>query len=109
MLKGVQHNWFSRTSVNKLLNKIDCSSVSTERKIEAVHDLLEQQHPLYLLAVCSADCTKAWQKVSQSGLELPLGISQALVTVVLGTAVAKDIPTGDTIYLRLCETVGWQQ
>jgi len=30
-------------------------------------------------------------------LELPPGISPALVTLVPGTAVAKDIPAGDTI------------
>ena len=35
------------------------------------------------------------------GLELPPGISPALVTVVPGTAVAKDIPSGDTFYARL--------
>jgi len=36
----------------------------------------------------------------QSGLELPPGmpgISPALITLVPGTAVAKDIPAGDTI------------
>jgi len=38
--------------------------------------------------------------VSLTGLELPLGmpgISPALVTVVPGTALAKNIPAGDTI------------
>ena len=40
-----------------------------------------------------------------AGLELPPGISPALVTLVPGTAAAKDIPAGDTIYPRLCETV----
>jgi len=40
-----------------------------------------------------------------TGLELLPEISPALVIVVPGTAVAKDIPAGDTIYLRLCETV----
>jgi len=43
MLRGVQHNLFSRTSLDKLLNKIDCSNVLKDGKIEAVHDLLEQQ------------------------------------------------------------------
>jgi len=41
-------------------------------------------------------------------LELPLGIlgiSLALVTGVPGTAVAKDIPAGYTIYIQLWETV----
>jgi len=38
-------------------------------------------------------------------LELPPGISPALVTLVPGTAAAKAIPAGDTIYPRLCETV----
>ena len=39
-------------------------------------------------------------RLFQSGLELPPGmpgISPALVTLVTGTAVAKDIPAGDTI------------
>jgi len=43
-----------------------------------------------------------------SVLELPPGmpeISPSLVTVVPGTAVAKDIPTRDTIYPKLCETL----
>jgi len=31
------------------------------------------------------------------GLELPPGISPALVTVIPGTALAKNIPAGDTI------------
>jgi len=42
MLRGVQHNMFSRTSLDKLLNKIDCSSVLKDGKTEAVHDLLEK-------------------------------------------------------------------
>ena len=33
------------------------------------------------------------------------GIPLALVSLVPGTAVAKAIPAGDTIYPRLCETV----
>jgi len=32
----------------------------------AVHDLLEQQQTLDLLAIWSADCTKVWQKVSRA-------------------------------------------
>jgi len=46
----------------------------------------------------------------EPGLELPPaapgmpGISQALVTLVPGTAAAKAIPAEDTIYPRLCET-----
>jgi len=51
MLGGVLHNLFSRASLNKLLNKIDCSNVLNDEKIEAVHDLLEQQQALYLLAI----------------------------------------------------------
>ena len=41
---------------------------------------------------------------SQYGLELPPGmpgISPALVTLVPGTALAKDIPAGDYYYPRL--------
>ena len=41
-----------------------------------------------------------WLKHFEAGLELPpgmSGISPALVTIVPGTAVAKDIPAGDTI------------
>jgi len=41
MLRGVQHNMFSRTSLDKLLNKIDCSSALKDGMIEAVHDLLD--------------------------------------------------------------------
>jgi len=37
MLRGVQHNVFSRTSLYKLLNKIDRSNVLKDGKIEAVH------------------------------------------------------------------------
>jgi len=61
MLRGVQHNLFSRTSLDKLLNKIDCSNVGLlkDGKTEAVHDLLEQQQALNLLAICSADCTNS--------------------------------------------------
>ena len=33
------------------------------------------------------------------------GISPALVTLVPGTATAEAIPTGDTVYPRLCEIV----
>jgi len=53
MLRRVQHDMFSRTSLDKLLNKIDCSNVHVlkDGKIEAVHDLLEQQKVLYLLAI----------------------------------------------------------
>jgi len=51
MLRGVQHNMFSRTCLDKLLNKIDRSNVLKKWKIDAVHDLLEQQQALYLLAV----------------------------------------------------------
>ena len=47
MLRGVRHNLFSRTSLDELLNKIDCSNVLKDW-IEAVHDLLEQQQALYL-------------------------------------------------------------
>ena len=50
MLRGVQHNLLSLV---KLIwtncCKIDCSSVLKDVKIEAVHDLLEQQEALYLL------------------------------------------------------------
>jgi len=49
--KGVKHNMFRRTGLGKLLNKIDCSSVLRDGKIEAVHSLLEQQQALYLLAI----------------------------------------------------------
>ena len=38
----------------------------------------------------------AHDNVESPGLELPPGISPALVTLVPGTAVAKDIPAGDT-------------
>jgi len=51
MLRGVQHNLFSGTSLDKLLNKIHCSKVLKDGKIEAVHDLLEQQQALYLLEI----------------------------------------------------------
>ena len=43
---GVQHNLFIRTSLDNLLNEIDCSNVMKDGKIEAVHDLLEQQQAL---------------------------------------------------------------
>jgi len=50
-----------------LFNKIDCSNVLKDGKIEAIYDLLEQQQALlYLLAIWSTDCIKAWQKVSQA-------------------------------------------
>jgi len=52
---------FSGTGLDKFLNKIDCNDVLKDGKIEAVQDLLEQQQVLYLLAIRSADCTKAWQ------------------------------------------------
>jgi len=48
------------------MNKVDCSSVLKDGKLEAVDDLREQQQALYLLAIWYADCTKAWQKVSQA-------------------------------------------
>jgi len=51
MLRKVQQNLFIRTSLDKLLNKIDCSNVLKDGKIEVVHDLLEQQQALYLLAI----------------------------------------------------------
>jgi len=41
MIKEVQQNLVIRTSLDKLLNKIDCK-ISKDGKIEAVHDLLEQ-------------------------------------------------------------------
>ena len=41
MNMGIQHNLLSRTSLDKLLNKIDCSIVLKNGKMEAVHDLLE--------------------------------------------------------------------
>jgi len=66
MLRGVQCNLFSRSNLDKLLNKIDCSNILKDGKIEAVHDVLKQQQALYLLAVWSPDCTKAWQKVSRA-------------------------------------------
>jgi len=46
-----------------LLNKIDCTSLLKDKKIETVHDLLEQQQALCVvlmyLAIPSADCTKS--------------------------------------------------
>ena len=42
---------FRRTSLNKLLNKIDCSNALKDGKVEAVHDLLEQQQVLYVFAI----------------------------------------------------------
>jgi len=42
---------FSRTSLDKLMNKVDCSSVLKDGKLEAVDDLREQQQALYLLAI----------------------------------------------------------
>jgi len=51
MLRGVQHNLFSIISLDKLLNKIDYSNALKDGKIEAVHDLLEQQQALYLWAI----------------------------------------------------------
>jgi len=46
MLSGVQHNLFSRTNLDKLLSKSDCSNVLKDGKIEAVHDPLEEQQAL---------------------------------------------------------------
>jgi len=40
MPREVQHN-FSETTLDKLLNKIECSNVLKDGKIQAVHDLLE--------------------------------------------------------------------
>jgi len=40
--------------------------VLKDGKTEAIHGLLEQQQPLYLLEIWSADCTKAGQKASQA-------------------------------------------
>jgi len=62
----VQHNLFSITSQDKLLNKIDCSNVLKDRKIKAVHSPLEQQQALYLLAILSADCIKAQKRGRKS-------------------------------------------
>jgi len=62
MLRGVQHKMFSRsfrTSLDKLLNKIDCSSALKDGKIKAIHDLLEQQQTLRLLVVL---VTQAWKQ-----------------------------------------------
>ena len=62
--RGVQHNLFSRTSLDKLLNEIDCSNVLKDGKIEGVHNLLDQQLALCLLTIWSADCTMAWQSLT---------------------------------------------
>jgi len=53
----------SRTSLGRLLDKIDSGSVSKDRKIETSHGLLEQQQ-----TVCTLEtiCSEAWQKVSQA-------------------------------------------
>ena len=40
MLRGVQHNLFSSTSLDKLLNEINCSSVLKDGKIEAASVIL---------------------------------------------------------------------
>jgi len=45
MLTAVQHN---RTSLRKLLNKIDSSSISEDGKI---NELQQQKHTLQLLAI----------------------------------------------------------
>jgi len=39
MLSEVQYKKFSRTSLDKLQVKIDCSSMSKDVKIEAVHNI----------------------------------------------------------------------
>jgi len=41
MLWGVQHKLFSKTSLENLLNKINCSNALKDGKTETVHDLLE--------------------------------------------------------------------
>jgi len=52
MLRGVQNSLFSKTSLDKLLNKINCSNILKDGKIEAIiHDLIEQQEALYLLTI----------------------------------------------------------
>ena len=52
LLLEFQHKILSRTSVERLLNKINSISVSKEGKIEAVHGLLQQQETLCLLETC---------------------------------------------------------
>jgi len=73
MLKGVQHNMFSRTSPDKLLNKIHCSNVLKDEKIEAVHNLLEQQQAVYL-----------WQFDLQQGMAGSLARAPANDDVISG-------------------------
>jgi len=51
MLRGVQHNIFSITSLDELLNEIDHSSVLKDGKIESIHDLVEQQQAFYRLVI----------------------------------------------------------
>jgi len=42
---------FSRTSLDKLLNKNHCSNVLKHEKVKVIHDLLEQQQVLFLLEI----------------------------------------------------------
>jgi len=42
MLRGIQHNMYSRTSVDKLLNAIDCSNILKDGKTEANHNQQEK-------------------------------------------------------------------
>jgi len=46
-----RHKMLSRTSLNRMLNKIDSSSVSKDGKIEVIHGLLEQQQTFNVVHV----------------------------------------------------------
>jgi len=49
LLQELQHKILSRTSLDRLLNKIDSSIISQDGKIEAIHGLPEQQETLSLI------------------------------------------------------------
>jgi len=70
MLRGVQHNLFSRTSLDKLLNKIDSRNVLKDGKIEAVHDLFEQQQA-YLICRLHQSLAEGLRSVKHQWIVTP--------------------------------------
>jgi len=60
-IREFQHKISSRTSLNRLLNKVDSGDVSKDRKIYAVRGLLEEQEILCLLDSQASGISEWWR------------------------------------------------
>jgi len=99
LLREFQHKTLYRTSLGRLLNKIDSKSISKDGKTQVVHDLLERQQTLCM--------SETWYAVIRDGKTLR---RQASVNgdVVLNAFCSRTADTSNvSLSERMMQSVSW--